>query len=100
MSSISSALDADWLGACRRAVVGLERVLADAPTVEERTRETGTRGSGGDRTLVIDRSAESVVLAELAALNAEGHRFAAVSEERGEVDYGDGAVRVIVDPID
>jgi myo-inositol-1(or 4)-monophosphatase len=100
MTSIGSALDADWLGACRRAVVGLERVLAEAPRGEERARETGSLGSGGDRTLVIDSSAEQVVIAELDALSAAGHRFAAVSEERGEIDYGDPSVRVIIDPID
>ncbi|MGZ4173353.1 MAG: inositol monophosphatase family protein [Solirubrobacteraceae bacterium] len=100
MTSISSALDADWLGACRRAVVGLERVLADAPSGEERAQETGSLGSGGDRTLVIDSSAEQVVFSELDALSAQGHRFAAVSEERGEIDYGDPSVRVIIDPID
>jgi myo-inositol-1(or 4)-monophosphatase len=100
MTSTRSALDADWLGACRRAVSGLEQMLAESPTIEERARETGSRGSGGDRTLVIDQSAESVVLAELDGLRAEGHRFLAISEERGEVDYGDPSVRVIIDPID
>src|SRR5581483_9922873 len=91
---------ADWLGACRRAVAGLEQVLAQSSTIEERAQETGTRGSGGDRTLVIDSSAERVVLAELDALRDQGHRFTAVSEERGEVDYGDSSMRVIIDPID
>ncbi len=100
MTSTRSALDADWLGACRRAVTGLERIFAEAPTTSERAVETGTRGSGGDRTLVIDRAAESVVLAELAALRDEGFGFVAFSEERGEVDYGDQSVRVIIDPID
>ena len=55
MSTTRSALDADWLGVCRRAVTGLERLLAAAPTTVERAVETGTRGSGGDRTLVIDQ---------------------------------------------
>jgi myo-inositol-1(or 4)-monophosphatase len=100
MSSTRSALDADWLGLCRRAVTGLQEMLAGAPTTRERAVETGTRGEGGDRTLVIDRSAESVVLDELADLHADGYRFTAFSEERGEVDYGDPAIRVIVDPID
>jgi myo-inositol-1(or 4)-monophosphatase len=49
---------------------------------------------------VIDRSAETVVLAELAALNDQGYRFTACSEERGKIDYGDSRVRVIIDPID
>jgi myo-inositol-1(or 4)-monophosphatase len=100
MTSTRSALDADWLGLCRRAVVGLEQMLAGSPTTKERERETGSRGSGGDRTLVIDQSAESVVLEELEKLRAQGHRFLAISEERGEVDFGDPAVRVIIDPID
>ncbi|HEY1522816.1 MAG TPA: inositol monophosphatase family protein [Solirubrobacteraceae bacterium] len=100
MTSTRSALDADWLGACRRAVVGLEEVLANAPTTEERAVETGTRGEGGDRTLEIDRNAETVVLDQLDALRQEGYAFTALSEERGQVDFGDGAVTVIIDPID
>jgi myo-inositol-1(or 4)-monophosphatase len=100
MTSTRSALDADWLGVCRRAVGGLAEILADAPSTKERAVETGTRGSGGDRTLVIDHDAESVVLAELDSLREEGYRFVAISEERGEVDYGDRGVVVIIDPID
>jgi myo-inositol-1(or 4)-monophosphatase len=100
MALTGTALDADWLGACRRAVAGLEQVLAASPSTEERARETGTRGSGGDRTLVLDSSAESVVLRELEALREEGFRFMAISEERGEVDFGGSDVRVIIDPID
>jgi myo-inositol-1(or 4)-monophosphatase len=99
-TSTRSVLDADWLGVCRRAVVGLERVLSATPTIAERAVETGTLGSGGDRTLVIDSSAELVVLAELDRLRADGYRFLAISEERGEIDYGDPGVRVIIDPID
>jgi myo-inositol-1(or 4)-monophosphatase len=98
MTASGSVLDADWLGICRRAVAGLEQVLAAG--TNERARETGTRGQGGDRTLVIDESAEDVVFAELDALGAAGHRFRAISEERGEVDYGGDGVRVIIDPID
>jgi myo-inositol-1(or 4)-monophosphatase len=100
MALTGTALDADWLGACRRAVAGLEAVLAAAPTTAERARETGTRGSGGDRTLVIDSAAEAVMLAQLEGLHDEGYDFRALSEERGEVDYGGGGVLVIVDPID
>ncbi len=75
-------------------------MLADTPSIEERAVETGTRGSGGDRTLVIDRAAEGLVTRELDLLRSEGYRFVAFSEERGEIDYGDPAVRVIIDPID
>jgi myo-inositol-1(or 4)-monophosphatase len=41
-----------------------------------------------------------VMLAQLDAIHAEGYRFRAVSEERGEIDYGDDRVLVIIDPID
>ena len=100
MTSTRSALDADWLTACRSAVAGLADVLAARPSIAERAEETGSRGSGGDRTLVIDASAESVVFAQLDRLSADGYRFVALSEERGEIDYGDPSVRVIIDPID
>lgn len=100
MSSPRSVLDADWLAACRRAVQGLEEVLAQAPSTEERAVETGTRGSGGDRTLVIDHDAETVILDQLELLHSEGHRFTAMSEERGLLDFGGGEIRVIIDPID
>jgi myo-inositol-1(or 4)-monophosphatase len=100
MTSTRSALDADWLAVCRRAVTGLELMLADVPTTKERALETGTRGSGGDRTLEIDQSAEQLVFDQLDALREEGYCFLAVSEERGEIDFGDPGVRVIIDPID
>ncbi|MFZ0041520.1 MAG: inositol monophosphatase family protein [Solirubrobacteraceae bacterium] len=100
MDSTRTALDVDWLGVCRRAVTGLQSLLDQSPSTAERVRETGTRGSGGDRTLVLDSSAESVVFDELDAIHAEGFQFTALSEERGEIDYGDPHVRVIIDPID
>lgn len=80
--------------------MGVQRLLTAAPSTQERAVETGLRGCGGDQTLVIDRDAETVMLGELDALHAQGHRFVAISEERGEVDYGDPGVRVIIDPID
>src|SRR5437588_3415861 len=100
MTSTRSAIEADWLSACRRAVAGLKEILHNAPTTKERAEETGSRGSGGDRTLIIDESAERTVLAQLKSLSDEGHRFTAFSEERGEIDFGDPNVRVIIDPID
>ena len=100
MNSASTALQADWLGTCRRVAQGLDQMLSRWPSTAQRARETGSRGSGGDATLVIDDSAEAVMFSELDALSAEGHRFVAFSEERGEIDYGDPEVRVIIDPID
>ena len=100
MDARSDALDADWLSACRRAGDGVRALLRSRPTSAERVLETGTTGRGGDRTLLIDEAAEDVVFAELERLYAEGHRFCAVSEERGVVSYGDDRIRVVIDPID
>ncbi len=96
----ASALQADWLSACRRASDGLRAMLAARPSTRERAVELGTRGQGGDRTLLIDAAAETLVLAELETLRAQGYRFRALSEELGEVDYGGDEVLVVVDPID
>lgn len=95
------ALEADWLGLCRRSAERLEAVIAEYPSTTEREVRVG-RGAGGDQTLVIDDGAEDVVFAELDRLHAEGHEFTAIAEERGVVAYGDGgsAVRVVIDPID
>lgn len=100
MATAGDLLDVDWLGACRRAADGLREVLADHPTSRERVVETGDRGEGGDRTLVIDRAAEDVVLRELQGLHDAGARFTAVSEEVGTVGFGADDVLVVVDPID
>ncbi len=50
---------------------------------------------------MIDRRCEDAVFAELDDLAAGGASFLAVSEERGEVSFGDGGeLRVVIDPID
>ena len=98
-----SASAPDWLGAARAAVEELGNGLAAAPSTAERARETGTRGEGGDRTLEIDAAAERAVFRQLEALHRQGHRFAAISEERGRVDFGADPARpvlVVIDPLD
>jgi len=100
MAPIPTALQADWLTACRTASQGLRSVLIEHPTSRERVIETGDRGEGGDQTLVIDQQAEDAVFHQLDALHAAGARFRAVSEERGIVDYGSEDVFVVIDPLD
>lgn len=90
----------DWLGASRAAAEALGDLLIERPTTAERVLETGDRGMGGDRTLLIDAAAEAAVFSELGRLHEAGARFTAVSEERGEVDFGSPDVRVVIDPID
>jgi myo-inositol-1(or 4)-monophosphatase len=100
MTATNTALAADWLGICRRAATELERLLGGVPDAEQRAVETGSRGAGGDRTLVLDRDAEDIVFAELERLHDDGWSFSAVSEERGAREFGGGPVRVVIDPID
>src|ERR1700753_1748281 len=91
---------ADWLGICRRCVAAQRTIFDTVRGIEARTEYEGV-GEGGDHTLVIDRRCEDVVFAELDALAEQGAAFVAVSEERGEVEFGDGGpVRVVIDPID
>jgi myo-inositol-1(or 4)-monophosphatase len=93
-------LDADWPGIFGRIVAAQERLFAETPGSAARTVYEGV-GEGGDRTLVIDRQCEDVVFAELERLAEDGASFVAISEERGEVSFGDGGeARVVIDPID
>jgi myo-inositol-1(or 4)-monophosphatase len=94
------ALSADWPAICRRIVAEQKRLFEQTPGREERTVYEGV-GEGGDRSLAIDRRCEDVVFAELERLAADGASFVAISEERGEVAFGDGGpARVVIDPID
>jgi len=96
----AGSLRADWLGACRRAVEAQRRIFEEVRGIDERTVYDGV-GEGGDHSLVIDRRSEDAVFAELEAIAADGTSFTAISEERGEVVFGDGGdVRVVIDPID
>src|SRR6201996_7099369 len=91
---------ADWTAICRRIVTAQQRIFDEVVTSEERTVYEGV-GEGGDHTLVIDPECEDEVFAELEKLGAAGASFVAVSEERGEVVFGDGGeARVVIDPID
>src|SRR4249919_1357885 len=93
-------LSADWLGICRRVAAAQRGIFDEVRGIEARTEYEGV-GQGGDRTLVIDRRCEDAVFAELEALAVEGASFVAVSEERGEVEFGSGGpARVVIDPID
>ena len=92
----------EWLAACRRMVAAQRELFAAKPSIAERTVYEG-RGEGGDRTLEIDRECEDIVFAEVERLHREsGVALRVVSEERGEVAYGESEQPgvVVVDPID
>lgn len=95
----STLLDADWAAVCRRIVTAQRELFASSPGIAERTVYEGV-GEGGDRALALDRRCEDIVFAELERLHEDGHRFVAISEERGEVAFGESDLRVVVDPID
>jgi myo-inositol-1(or 4)-monophosphatase len=91
---------ADWPGICRRIVAVQRELFEQTVGIEARTEYEGV-GEGGDHSLVIDRRCEDVVFAELEQLAAAGASFVAISEERGEVVFGEGGpARVVIDPID
>ncbi len=91
---------ADWMEICRRIVEVQRELFEQTAGIEARTEYEGV-GEGGDRSLVIDRRCEDAVFAELEQLAAAGASFLAISEERGEVVFGDGGpARIVIDPID
>ena len=100
MTSTRSALDADWLGVCRRAVGGLAEILSTADHRRTSDRDGHARqrrrSDAGDRPQRRERRARTA----RPRCDDEGYRFTALSEERGAIDYGDQAVKVIIDPID
>lgn len=100
-AGVGDLLAADWLASCRRIAEAQHEILARFASIAQRTVYEGV-GEGGDRTLEIDRRCEDAVFAELEVIHAAGHEFTAVSEERGEVAFGDPAApgRVVIDPID
>ncbi|HSS04902.1 MAG TPA: inositol monophosphatase family protein [Solirubrobacterales bacterium] len=91
---------ADWPGICRRIVAAQQLLFEQTPGSAARTVYEGV-GEGGDHSLAIDRRCEDAVFEELEELAAAGASFIAISEERGEVVFGDdGTARVVIDPID
>jgi myo-inositol-1(or 4)-monophosphatase len=106
MGAMSPAQDAGtaaqpWLAACRRIVATQAELFHSTTGIAARTEYAGV-GEGGDRSLVIDREAEEIAFTELARLHDEGLEFTAISEERGEVAFGQGRDprRIVIDPID
>lgn len=92
-------MELDWFIIARSATASVGLMLRQTPP-QEKLEPTGTRGEGGDMTLNIDARAEQAVFDELDKLSSTGVRFTAISEERGEVDYGSRELLVIIDPID
>jgi myo-inositol-1(or 4)-monophosphatase len=89
----------DWVGVSREAKDAVARVLADLPTRVEREPGVG-QGEGGDETTAIDAAAEAAVMSVLDRLHQNGLDFTLVSEELGERPYGEGDLRLVLDPID
>ena len=92
--------EVDWLSVCRRAVEAQRALFADVKGIRKRTDYEGV-GKGGDKTLVIDARAEDLIFAELEKEAEAGASFVAISEERGEISFGQGGrTHIVIDPID
>jgi myo-inositol-1(or 4)-monophosphatase len=89
-----------WFGCFQAAAARASEELDRRTDIDSRLRELGSIGAGGDRTLEIDALAEDAVFDGLDQLAGEGASFTAISEERGTVPYGEGSMRVVIDPID
>jgi myo-inositol-1(or 4)-monophosphatase len=89
-----------WLASLHKAAALASEELDRRPDLRSRLREVGTVGAGGDRTLEIDALAEDAVFDMLDGMASEGACFTAISEERGNVSYGESGLRVVIDPID
>jgi myo-inositol-1(or 4)-monophosphatase len=99
---LTVSLNHDWLALCRRAVRSQGELFDQVRGIAARTEYEGI-GEGGDWSLALDRRCEQVVFAELEQLAAnDGISFTAISEESGEVAFGDAGsdIRVVIDPID
>jgi len=85
-----------WLAPFRRGCDQIAAELRGLPPA--RRAEAFGRGAGGDVTLLVDRVAEDVMVAELEGL---GRPLTLVSEELGEREIAAGGPPVVVlDPID
>jgi myo-inositol-1(or 4)-monophosphatase len=85
-----------WLETCRAAVEDVRRVLEELPGRAD--REPVVRaGEGGDDTTAIDDAVERVVIERLDARHDD---YTLVSEEIGTIVKGNGAPRIVLDPID
>ena len=86
----------NWVETCRAAVADARRVLERLPTRAEREPIVGA-GLGGDDTTAVDAEVERAVIA---LLEQRVDDYTLVSEEIGEVVRGNGATRIVLDPID
>jgi myo-inositol-1(or 4)-monophosphatase len=100
-ASAVAPFEADWLAICRRIVAAHRDLFDEVRGSAARTEYDGV-GEGGDWSLVLDRRCEDAVFEELEKLAGTGASFTAVSEERGEVAFGEGGAeaRIVIDPID
>jgi myo-inositol-1(or 4)-monophosphatase len=89
-----------WLACFREAAERASDELDRRADIDSRSREVGTIGAGGDRTLEIDALAEDLIFEGLDRMYSRGASFTAISEERGVVGYGEGSMRLAIDPID
>jgi myo-inositol-1(or 4)-monophosphatase len=88
-----------WLSVFQGIGRKMREGLPEIMNIEDRTTPLG-KGAGGDKTFPVDKWAEDIVLSALEKVHREGERFTLISEEAGIRTFGEGALIVLVDPID
>ena len=91
--------DGAWLSAFEAVAERVRRAVEPLLGTEAGRQEHGV-GAGGDRTVEVDRLAESAALEELGRRAARGMTCSVLSEEAGLVDLGADYPRVLLDPVD
>ncbi len=99
MSSRGRLSSQDWLDVFSRIGAGVRRAVLPISGTEAGRAQLSV-GAGGDTTMELDRAAEAVVFAELAAVAESGERFSVLSEESGHRGFGADYPLILVDPVD
>jgi myo-inositol-1(or 4)-monophosphatase len=94
-----SPSDQAWLDVFDAAAGLIRESVAPLLGTEAGRAELGV-GAGGDRTVELDRLAETAALDHLRAFAGAGHPCRVISEEAGAVDLGADYPLVMLDPVD
>lgn len=88
----------DWLHFCRKTSSQIYTKITKH-LLKNKNEEIVGIGAGGDKTLLIDKIAEDIILSELKKLK-KIFPFSVISEEAGALNFGNEFPKVIIDPID
>ncbi len=88
----------DWLNFCRRTSNKIYSSITKHISKNKNEKVIGN-GAGGDKTLLIDKIAEDIILSELNQLK-KTFGFSVITEESGALEFGSEFPKILIDPID